>query len=88
MAKIELGMVVRDKITKITGTVVARTEYLTGCVHVSIIPDVKRPNGRAPEWQSFNENQVDIIKTRRRVTLNKSDNPAAKGGPAPAVAKM
>ena len=36
MRKVELGSLVRDKITGFEGIVMGRTEYLTGCAHVGV----------------------------------------------------
>jgi len=67
---IELGEVVKDPITGFKGTVVARTEYLWGCISLGILSDVLK-DGKPMEWQWFDEN---------RLTL---DTKQKNGGPQP-----
>lgn len=51
MNKIMLGSTVKDRITGLTGVVMARTEYLTGCAHVAILATKLSKEGKVPEYE-------------------------------------
>lgn len=78
--KIKLGQKVRDKLTGLEGIAVARTEYLYGCVGISIQPfEVK--DGKPAEWVRVDEPQLEVV--------NKKAAPKAKPahGPRPDVGR-
>lgn len=58
---INLGDRVRDKITGFEGVVTARTEWLYGCVRVTVQPE-KMKDGKTLESQNFDEPQMKILK--------------------------
>ena len=74
--RVELGSKVRDKITGIEGIVFARTEYLTGCIHVAVQPQKLTSEGKIidPEW--VDETRVDVIGDG--VTLNPVSVPGTR----------
>jgi hypothetical protein len=86
MAKIDLGMTVRDKITGLEGVAVARTTYLTGCDRISIQPRELK-DGKTAEWSAFDENQLEIVKGKKIIDLTPQVEIAAQvpkvGGPRP-----
>jgi len=57
---IELGQKVRDKITGLEGTAIARTEWLHGCVRIVIQPHGLK-DGLPLEVQTVDEPQLEII---------------------------
>ncbi len=67
---IELGEKVKDPITGFSGTVVAITKYLWGCISIGICSK-ELNNGIPIAWQWFDENRL----TR--------DTDQVKGGPQP-----
>jgi hypothetical protein len=61
---IKLGAKVRDTITNFQGIAVARTEWLHGCIRITIQPPVRK-DGTLPDPQSFDEPQVFAVEQRR-----------------------
>jgi hypothetical protein len=61
MARINLGDVARDVVTKFNGVVTARAEYLTGCAQYCLQPQVEA-DGKLPEdgrW--FDETRLEVL---------------------------
>ena len=54
---IKLGQQAKDKITGFKGTVVARIEYLNGCIRLEIQPKELQDNGQPVETCFFDEVQ-------------------------------
>lgn len=63
MLQILCGDVVRDRITGFRGVVVARTEWLNGCVRVTVQPQELR-EGKPVESQGFDVEQVEVVGAR------------------------
>ena len=58
--KIKLGSLVRDVITELEGIVIARIDYLNGCVQYSVQPKVdKQMKLGKVEW--VDEEQLEVI---------------------------
>lgn len=72
---IELGVEVRDKISGLVGTVVARTEYLNGRIQYAVMPKMKKGATEMPSW-SIDESQLEETR-KKRVKVKKRDT----GGP-------
>jgi hypothetical protein len=59
--KIALGSVVRDPITNFSGTVIARTEWLWGCVRLGVqASEVK--DGKPVEESWFDEERLVVVR--------------------------
>ena len=84
--KIELGMTVKDKITGLSGVVVCRASYLTGCDRISIQP-LELKDGKPAEWCAFDENQLEIVKGKKIIDLSPKVATEKVGGPRPAVSR-
>jgi hypothetical protein len=69
---VKLGEKVRDRITGFNGTVMARTEYLNGCISYAILPE-KLKDGNPQEWVWIDEQRLDPL------------SPAKRGGPQPSA---
>jgi hypothetical protein len=63
---IHLGDKVKDTVTGLTGTAVARTEWLNGCVRVTIQPTVKKKDGSVPEAYTTDEPQVVVVQSKAK----------------------
>lgn len=75
---IKLGQQVRDKLTGLEGTAVARTEYLYGCVRIGVQPfEVK--DGKPADWAVIDEPQLEVVKN----TPAKKAEP--RHGPRPSI---
>lgn len=57
---IKLGNRVRDLVTGFEGIATARTEYLYGCVHITITPRVGA-DGKQPDSGWFDEQRGEVI---------------------------
>jgi len=58
---IELGCKARDVVTKFTGIVVGRTEWLNGCVRYALQPDKLDKDGKAVESMWVDIEQLEVI---------------------------
>ena len=82
MKKIELGSTVKDRITRLTGVVMARTEDLTGCAHVAILVTKLTKDGKVPEWEWIDETICVVDKAKKVIKLSKPVVDDGNGGPA------
>jgi hypothetical protein len=80
MDQIQLGCTAKDKITGFTGVVTAKTQWLNGCVRVSLQPRELK-DGKPIDSQTFDVEQVEVV------DANHYAEPAppmrAVGGPKP-----
>lgn len=72
---IKLGQTVRCKLSGYKGIAVCRADWLYGCVRISVQGKVDK-DGKLPELQCFDEEQLDIIKTEKQEKHNKNNPPA------------
>lgn len=63
MKDISCGDIVADRITGFRGVVVARTEWLNGCVRVTVQPQELR-EGKPIESQGFDVEQMEVVGAR------------------------
>ena len=63
--KIELGSRVKDTISGFTGICVARTEWLNGCVRITIAPEKLKEDGGMIENGCFDQEQVEVLAEKR-----------------------
>jgi len=81
--KISLGDIARDSITGFEGVVIARTEWLFGCVRFTLQPQALH-EGKPVETQTFDEEQLVWV---RSTTGALRGAPAQTGGPRPEPAQ-
>lgn len=74
--KFELGDKVKDIVTGITGHIMARSEFITGCDQYGISPKVGK-DGKRPDWEYFDENR--LVKVAGKITLPKDKKRVVKG---------
>lgn len=75
---INLGDKVKDKVTGFAGIAIARTEWLNGCIRVTVQPD-KLTDGKVAASETIDEPQLVVVKIGQ-VKVKVSDT----GGPIPA----
>lgn len=77
--KFELGTYVRDiLVPDFCGSIVGRTEYVTGCIQYGVLP-AKLVDGKYPDYIWLDETRIEkVAKPRAKVEK-------AKGGPSPAA---
>ena len=73
----EIGDVARDCITGFEGTIIAITQWTTGCARASLQPRVGK-DGRVPDPVGVDVLMLEMLKTGPRHPAETS-----KGGPAP-----
>ncbi len=61
MSKVENGKTVRDKISGYEGVVIARTDWLTGCVRFGVQARKLKEDGGVLDAQWFDESQLEVI---------------------------
>jgi len=75
MKEIKLGDKVRCIITGFTGTAVAKTEFINGCIQWSVLPKGDKTN-KMPEDMSIDNQSLEII-TPKKKPIRKKET----GGP-------
>jgi len=80
---IELGDLVKDKITGFEGVVTGYTKWLTGCDRVVVQPRQLGDSGHLRMTESFDISQIDVIE-KNVIKLNQRTKEEKKsGGPMP-----
>ena len=79
MEKIELGSVVKDRITGLQGTAVARTTWLNGCVRYAIQPAVVK-DGKPVDEYWVDSQQTELVKPKKKAAKKPAAS-ACTGGP-------
>ena len=82
MKTINLGDRVKDKVTGFAGIVTAKTEWLNGCVRLTVQPEKLEKDGKVKDGMSFDIEQLELVKSSAvRV------QPQYTGGPRPEPAR-
>lgn len=76
---INLGDVAKDTITGFAGVVIAKTEWLNGCVRLTL-QSKEMKDGKPIDSQTFDIEQLEFVKAKARVASN-------TGGDRPNVAQ-
>jgi hypothetical protein len=79
--KFELGERVINRLTKIKGVIVARTDYLTGCNKYGVQPEKLTKEGTESDWYWYDE---DLLKISGKKFILKVES---AGGPSPTAPK-
>ena len=56
--KFEVGERVKDVVTGMSGVVMARSNFMTGCDQYGISPTKIGKDGKRPDWEYFDENRL------------------------------
>jgi len=76
---IELGNKVRDNITGFEGIVVARTEWINGCIRFHVQPEKLTKDGKIIDDEWFDAQRLVVVsKAKPKVS---KDSVAKAGGP-------
>lgn len=65
MDKIQLGDLVEDKITGFKGIAICRTEWMYGCIRITVQPTKLSKDGKVVEAGTFDEPQLKILKAQK-----------------------
>lgn len=74
---INLGDVVKDKLTGLKGVVIAKTEWLHGCTRVVVQPPGLTKDGASKPTETVDEPQVELVKAAKLAPV------APRHGPKP-----
>jgi len=75
---IKVGSKVKDSITGFTGIVIARTEWLYGCVRLTVEP-IELIQGKPVDAHSFDEQRLELLEEKKPEVSK--DSRATTGGP-------
>lgn len=81
---INLGSTVKDTLTGIKGTAIARTDWLHGCVRITIQPQGVTKDQKPFETHTTDEQNVEVLKelaTRKAKTGGPHDAPRRQQDP-------
>lgn len=79
MEKIQLGNKVRCIYTGFKGTVIAKTEYINGCVQFSIVPKVSKKE-KYPDDIEIDERSLELVHKRSVKIIKKRLGGAVRTG--------
>jgi hypothetical protein len=57
---IQLGKLVRDKVSGMSGIATSRTTFLNGCIRIAVQPKIDKDE-KLPDEKWFDEDQIEII---------------------------
>lgn len=80
--RIGLGDVARDRITGFEGVVIARAEWLTNCVRLTLQPKGLKEDGSTKTCESFDEPSLELV-----AAANPPPEERKAGGPMPAASR-
>lgn len=78
--QIELGDVVKDRVTGFTGVATMKVEHLNGCVQYAVKPKQKRKEITMPEGVMIDDGQLTVIKKNAIDMLKKPEQKEGPGG--------
>jgi len=81
--KFAIGAKVVDHITKFTGTIMARTQYLTGCNRYGILREKIEPTENIPDWEWLDETRLKLRNVVKIIVKTNEDNPGGSRQNAP-----
>lgn len=79
--EIELGMKVRDRISGIEGIATARTEFINGCVRISVQPKVDKKTNTLPAEVWFDDKQLEITGKGVKIQSKQTGGPTSSQVP-------
>ncbi len=65
MEEIKLGDKVKCKLIGFTGTVVARTEFINGCIQYNVLPRGDKKN-KMPEDMNIDQETLEVIPAKKK----------------------
>ena len=82
MAKIKLGDLVIDKVTGFVGTVVAKAEYLNGCIQYGVKPKVDK-DGKMVDVEYIDVDQLESLSVADKKGYDRFPQVSPPGGIMP-----
>ena len=79
MKKIKLGDKIRDKITKLEGIAISKTQFLNGCTQYQIQPEGLDKDSKVQESEFVDEQQIEIIKPEKPIKEKKETSKPGGG---------
>ncbi len=78
--KFRLGAQARDTVTDFQGMIIARNEWMSGCVQYCLKPKVDK-DGKIPSGEWIDEDQVELVRATERKTPAKLTGGPQKDAP-------
>ncbi len=78
---IQLGSLVKDKISGFQGVAVCRSVFLNGCVRISIQPPMDK-DGKFVDERWFDEQQIEVLEAAAPVESRSTGGPVDSRPPA------
>lgn len=75
MAKVELGQIVKDRVTGFTGMVVAISTWLNGCNRIGIQSQTEKKDGLPIDPYFVDEQQLDVVAEVKEPVKEKRGGP-------------
>lgn len=72
---IKLGVMAKDTISGFTGVVIAKTEWLYGCVRVGLAREETDKDGKVIRTEWFDEPQVKVVEGKKKTGKNPPGGP-------------
>lgn len=85
MFQLELGALVKDKVTGFKGKIIARTEWLYGCRRYTVQPEGINKEGKLFDTANFDEDSLEVVKSGVSGTVKDSGGPQPNVPRAPGV---
>ena len=73
----------RNIVTGMVGVAVCRSMYLTGCDRISIQPMPKKGETKTPDWETADENVLEVVKGVKKIIPISDKEVTKTGGPQP-----
>ncbi len=78
--EVQLGAVVRDRISGFEGIAASRVEYLTGCTQIAIAKKGLSAEGKPIEWQYFDWQRLEVSRENEFFDIASSESTKAANG--------
>lgn len=81
----QLGDIVRDKLTGFTGVIIVKSVYLNGCFRMGVQSKKLTKDGAVPDALHFDVEQLELVKAKVHAPTSRSGGPcdAPKRAPNP-----
>ena len=77
---IEFGVTARDRITGFSGVITGRTEYISGCTQILLVPQIDK-DGKLVEGVWFDAQRLEVLVGLPQIILNNGATPGPDRAP-------
>ena len=76
--RLDLGDLVKDKVTSFEGVVAARTDHITGCDTYTVLPRSLDSKGDVAEGRWFDDGRLKLLKSKV-ITIEEVESESGNG---------